>query len=85
MPRAAVSRSVFALLSHQPPVVRDTELFIEDVLSALRYSTCGFQLKGHLLHRIGFLKGALCNIFTGCKQTKNRVLDARNSSLQELT
>ena len=31
------------------------------------------------------IKGALCNIFTGCKQTKKGVLDARNSSLQELT
>ena len=31
------------------------------------------------------IKGAVCNIFTGCKQTKKRVLDARNSSLQELT
>ena len=31
------------------------------------------------------IKGALYNFFTGCKQTKNRVLDTRNSSLQELT
>ena len=30
------------------------------------------------------LKGALCNFFTGCKQIKNRALDARNHSLQEL-
>ena len=30
------------------------------------------------------VKGALCNFFMGCKQTK-KVLDARNSSLQELT
>ena len=27
------------------------------------------------------VKGALCNIFMSCKQTKNRVLDARNNSL----
>ena len=31
------------------------------------------------------VKAALCNMFTGCKQTKNRVLDAKNISLQELT
>ena len=27
------------------------------------------------------LKGALCNIFTGCKQTKKRVLDARGANM----
>ena len=36
-------------------------------------------------NQVHIFKGALCNIFTGCKQIKNRVLDARNSSLQELT
>ena len=53
------------------------------VLTKTLHMKCFFAVV-YEVYSDALLKIALCNFFTGCKQRKKQILDARNSSLQEL-